>query len=200
MYDPLTSRYTLSCPARGETSVPLSSFRRLERLDGAVHPAVYRIVFECPCGGEHPGLVSHDDLDWAPLGFGAGRFVNLMTARLETVEDELGDLSARRIEAGDWPWTFFCYPEACPRPVFPSSFFLLAPGERRGRLGVAVRCPACDQVSLNLVSHEHVDLPFHHDDAVGVVEHVFADDALRTIERFRDELYSAGFDSRRLQL
>lgn len=200
MYDPLTSRYTLSCPARGETSVPLSSFRRLERLDGAVHPAVYRIVFDCPCGGEHPGLVSHDDLDWAPLGFGAGRFVNLMTARLETVEDELGDLSARRIEAGDWPWTFFCYPEARPRPVFPSSFFLLAPGERRGRLGVAVRCPACDQVSLNLVSYEHVDLPFHHDDAVGVVEHVFADDALRTIERFRDELYSAGFDARRLQL
>ena len=200
MYDPLTSRYTLSCPMRGETSVPLSSFRLLERLDGAVHPAVYRIVFDCPCGGEHPGLVAHDDLDWAPLGFGAGRFVNLMTARLETVEDELGDLSARRIDAGDWPWTFFCYPEARPRPVFPSSFFLLAPGERRGQLGVAVRCPACEQISLNLVSHEHVDLPFHHDDAVGVVEHVFADDAVRTIERFRDELYSAGFDARRLQL
>ena len=200
MYDPLTSRYTLSCPARGETSVPLSSFRRLERLVGAAHPAVYRIVFDCSCGGEHPGLVSHDDLDWAPLGFGAGRFVNLMTTRLETVETELGDLSARRIEAGDWPWTFFCYPESRPRPVFPSSFFLLAPGERQGRLGVAVRCPACDQVSLNLVSHEHVDLPFHHDDTVGVVEHVFADDALRTIERFRDELYSAGFDARRLQL
>ena len=200
MYDPLTSRYTLSCPARGETSVPLSSFRRLERLDGATHPAVYRIVFDCSCGGEHPGLVSHDDLDWAPLGFGAGRFVNLMTTRLETVESELGDLSARRIEAGDWPWTFFCYPESRPRPVFPSSFFLLAPGEQQGRLGVAVRCPVCDQVSLNLVSHEHVDLPFHHDDTVGVVEHVFPDDALRTIERFRDELYSAGFDARRLHL
>jgi hypothetical protein len=200
MYDPLTSRYTLSCPARGETSVPLSSFRRLERLDGAAHPAVYRIVFDCPCGEEHPGLVSHDDLDWAPLGFRAGWFVNLMTARLETVERELGDLSARRIEAGDWPWMFFCYPEARPRPVFPSSFFLLAPGEQRGRLGVGVRCPACAQISLNLVSPEHVDLPFHHDDDVGVVEHVFADDALRTIEWFRDELYSARFDARRLQL
>ena len=200
MYDALTARYTLSCPVRGETSVPLSSFRALERLDGTAHPAVYRIAFDCPCGGEHPGLVPHDDLDWAPLGLGAGSFLNLMTARLEAVEGELVDLSARRIEAGDWPWTFFCYPEAQPRPVFPSSFFLLAPGERRGRLAVAVRCPACGQVSLNLVSREHVDLPFHHDDAVGVVEHVFASDAVRTIEQFRAELYSVSFDARRLHL
>jgi len=200
MYDVFTSRYTLSCPARGETSIPLSSFRALERLDGASHPAVYRVEFDCPCGEGHPGLVSHDDLDWAPLGLGAGVFLNLMTARLETVESELGDLSARRIESGDWPWTFFCYPEAQQRPVFPSSFFLLAPGERRGRLGVAVRCPVCAQVSLNLVSREHVDLPFHHDNAVGVVEHVFAEGALRTIEQFRAELYSASFDARRLHL
>ena len=97
-----------------------------------------------------------------------------MTARLEDVETELGDLTARRIESGDWPWSFFCYPEQRPRPVFPSSFFLLAPGGPEERLGLAVRCPACEQVSLNLVSHEHVDLPFHNDEAVGVVEHVFA--------------------------
>lgn len=200
MYDALTSRYTLSCPARGETSVPFSSFRLLERLAGAAHPAVYRIAFDCTCGDEHPGLVSHDDLDWAPLGLGAGWFLNLMTARLETLQSELGDLSARRIEAGDWPWTFFCYPEAQPRPVFPSSFFLLAPGERRQRIAIAVRCPVCCQVSLNLVSREHVDLPFHHDDAVGVVEHVFAADALRTIDEFRAELYSVRFDARRLTL
>lgn len=200
MYDVLRSRYTLSCPVRGETSVPLSSFRFLERLDGAAHPAVYQIAFDCTCGEEHPGLVSHDDLDWAPLGLGAGWFLNLMTTRLERVESELGDLSARRIEAGDWPWTFFCYPEAQPRPVFPSSFFLLAPGERGERLAIAVRCPVCTQVSLNLVTPEHVDLPFHHDDAVGVVEHVFPADAARTIAEFRAELYSLGFDARRLNL
>ena len=41
-------------------------------------------------------------------------------------------------------------------------------------MGVAVRCPACDRVSVNLVSHEHVDLPFHNDGEIGVVEHVFA--------------------------
>jgi hypothetical protein len=48
--------------------VPLSSFRVLERLPGPEHPAVYSVVFACGCGDEHRGLVSHDDLDWAPLG------------------------------------------------------------------------------------------------------------------------------------
>jgi hypothetical protein len=200
MYDVLTTRYTFSCPGLGETAVRLSSFRRLERLEGTSHPVVYRVSFDCPCGEEHPGLVSHDDLDWAPLGFQAGRFLNLLTARLDDVETELGDLAARRIQAGDWPWSFFCYPEERPRPVFPSSFTLLAPGGREERLGLAVRCPACERMSLNLVSHEHVDLPFHNDEAIGVVEHVFADDALRTVEEFRAELYSAGFDARRLLL
>ena len=35
---------------------------------------------------------------------------------------------------------------------------------------------------------------------VGVVEHVFADDAGGTLEEFRAELYSAAFDARRLAL
>jgi hypothetical protein len=200
MYDVLTTRYTFSCPVRGESAVPLSSFRRFDRLEGTAHPVVYCVSFECPCGEQHPGLVAHDELDWAPLGFKGGRFLNLMTARLESVETELGDLALRRIESGDWPWSFFCYPEGEPRPVFPSSFLLLAPGGREDRLGLAVRCPACEQVSLNLVSHEHVDLPFHNDADVGVVEHVFVMDALRAVEQFCTELYSARFDERRLQL
>jgi hypothetical protein len=200
MYNALTTRYTFACPARGETSVPLSSFRRLERLEGTAHPTVYRVSFDCPCGEEHPGLVSHDDLDWAPLGFHAGRFLNLLTARIEEAGAELGDASCRRIEAGDWPWSFFCYPEGRPRPVFPSSFFLLAPGVTSQRLGLAVRCPACERLSLNLVSHDHIDLPFHNDEEIGVVGHVFADDISLTVEEFRAELYSASFDARRLLL
>ncbi len=199
MYDVLTTRYTFACPATGETSVRLSAFRCLERLPGAVHPAVYRVRFACPCGQEHPGLVTHDELDWAPLGLGAGQFLNLMTARLEPVESELGDLAARRIQSGDWPWSFFCYPEERPRPVFPSSFFLLTPGGGDEAVAVAVRCPVCTAISLNLVSPDHVDVPFHNDDAVGVVEHVFAADALRTIDEFRAELYSTAFDARRLE-
>ena len=149
MYDALTSRYTFACPTRGESRVALSSFRRLERLPGTAHPAVYRIRFDCPCGDEHDGLVSHDDLDWAPLGLDAGVFLNLMTARVEPVAAEVGDLAAARIGAGEWPWSFYCYPEERPRPVFPSAFSLLAPGE--GSLGLAVRCPVCGRLSVNLV-------------------------------------------------
>jgi hypothetical protein len=63
-----------------------------------------------------------------------------------------------------------------------------------------VRCPVCGRISVNLVSREHVDLPFHNDREIGVVGHVFADDAAATIEAFSAELYSASFDARRLSL
>jgi hypothetical protein len=198
VYDALTGRFAFACPTRGTTRVVLSSFRRLERLPGAAHPAVYRVLFECGCGEEHEGLVSHDDLDWAPLGLDGGVFFNLMTARLEDLAAELGDAAARRLQAGEWPWSFFCYPEERPRPVSPSSFFLLAPGD--GALGLAVRCPACQRTSVNLVSHQHVDVPWHNDAEIAVVEHLFAEDVERTVAEFREELDSARFDTRRLDL
>jgi len=198
MFDALTGRFTFACPSRGEARITLSAFRELERLPGAAHPAVYRVLFACGCGKQHEGLVTHEDLDWAPLGLRDGVFFNLMTARLDAVEAELSDHAVRRLQAGEWPWSFFCYPEERPRPVFPSSFFLLAPGE--GSLGVAVRCPACERTSVNLVSREHLDLPWHNDHEVGVVEHIFAKDAARTLAEFREELDSARFDARRLDL
>jgi hypothetical protein len=200
VYDSLTGRYAFPCPARGEARVRLSAFRTLERLPGAAHPAVYRVRFACACGDDHAGLVAHDELDWAPLGLGAGAFLNLMTSRLEPVAYELADLAARRIGAGQWPWSFFCYPEERSRPVFPSAFRLLAPGAARGSVGVAVRCPACARVSVNLVTHEHVDVPFHNDPVVGIVPHVFTADAERAIGEFREQLDSAAFDARRLDL
>ena len=58
----------------------------------------------------------------------------------------------------------------------------------------------CAAISVNLVSRPHVDVPFHNDPHVGVVEHVFADGAALAIEEFRAELYSARFDARRLDL
>jgi hypothetical protein len=198
VYDALTSRYTFACPVRGQSQVSLSAFRELRRLPGASHPAVYHVRFSCPCGDDHDGLVSHDELDWAPLGLGTGLFLNLMTARLEPAAAELADAALRRLEAGEWPWSFFCYPEERPRPVFPSAFVLLAPGDRS--VGVAVRCPSCTRTSVNLVSTAHVDLPFHHDAEVGVVAHVFGDDAVRTLDAFCEELYSSSFDARRLDL
>jgi hypothetical protein len=201
MYDALTTSYTFSCPTHGATRVRFSRFHRLEELPGPSHPAVYRVEFGCGCGEEHLALVSHQDLDWAPLGLATEvRFVNLMTSRVDSTSVELTDLAAVRIGAGEWPWSFFCWPEERPRPVFPSAFKLLAAGITGNRLGVAVRCPACSKVSVNLVSREHVDVPFHNDRSVGVVEHVFEDDARATVQEFRAELYGASFDARRLSL
>jgi hypothetical protein len=201
MYDALTTRYTFSCPERGEARVALSSFRRVEQLPGPARPAVFEIAFGCPCGDEHPGLVSHEELDWAPLGLGGDEtFVNLMTATVDRVEGELADLAARRIQAGEWPWSFFCYAEERPRPVFPSAFVVLAPSGAGTEVGVAVRCPVCESTSINVVSQQHLDVPFHNDREVGVVAHLFAADAGRVVEEFAHELYSARFDTRRLGL
>jgi hypothetical protein len=198
MYDPLTGRYAFACPVRGETQVPLSAFVSIEELPGAAHPALFRVRFSCSCGSEHDGLVTHEDLDWSPLGLQAGEFFNLMTARIDPVGAELGELAAVHIKRGEWPWSFFCYPEEQARPVFPSSFALLAATD--GPVGLAVRCPSCRRLSLNLVSHPHVDVPFHNDREIGVVEHVFGADAPTTLDEFRSELWSASFDVRRLAL
>jgi hypothetical protein len=201
MYDTLTTSYTFACPLHGETRVRLSRFLRLEELPGAHHPAVFRVEFACGCGHDHPGLVTHEELDWAPLGVHDGTtFVNLMTSRLEAVGDELVDLAASRIKAGEWPWSFFCWPEERPRPVYPSAFKLLAPAASGDRVGVAVRCPACGRVSVNLVSRSHVDVPFVNDREVGVVEHLFEGDVAATLAEFREELWSGTFDARRLGL
>lgn len=201
MYDTLTTSYTFSCPLHGETHVRLSRFRRLEELPGAHNPTVFRIEFSCGCGGDHPGLVTHDDLDWAPLGIHDGTaFVNLMTSRVEALGLELGDLAASRIKAGEWPWSFFCWPEERPRPVTPSAFKLLAPAASGDRVGVAVRCPVCGRVSVNVVSRAHVDVPFVNDREIGVVDHLFEDDVAATIDEFRAELWSGSFDARRLAL
>jgi hypothetical protein len=201
VYDALTTTYRLSCPRHGATSVHLSRFRRLEQLPGSQHPAVYRIEFACGCGDEHPGLVSHDDLDWAPLGLGEhATFVNLMTSRSDSVAAELTDLAAQRIRAGEWPWSFFCWPEDRPRQAFPSAFRRLAESDAGGRVAVAVHCPSCARVSVNLVSREHLDVPFHNDHEIGVVPHMLADDVTVTIDAFLAELYSSTFDARRLKL
>jgi hypothetical protein len=197
--DALTGTYALPCPHRGTSRVRLSSFRVLDRLPGAVHPAVYRVRFACDCGEEHDALVSHDELDWAPLGLASGRtFVDLMTSRHRELASELVEQALMRLEAGQWPWSFFCYLEERPRPVTPSAFLLLAPGD--ASIGVAVSCPSCGSTSVNVVSHAHVDFPFWNDAEIGVVAHVFDDDAIRTIEAFRAELASATFDRKRLEL
>jgi len=197
--DALTGTFRLPCPAHGTARVRLSAFRQIERLGGAAHPAVYRVIFQCGCGDEHVALIGHDALDWELLGLDdETAFLNLMTSRRDDVASELAALATAHIDRGEWPWSFFCYPEAAPRPVTPSSFLLLTPCEPT--LGMAVRCPVCGSTSINLVTRPHVDVPFHSDVTVGVVPHVFEADALRTLEEFRTELGSATFDEKRLLL
>ena len=198
MYDGLTGLYTFACPVRGKVRLPLSAFRVIDRLPGAAHPAVYKIIFFCECGNEHEGLVAHDDLDWAPLAGGDVSFVNMMTSKLESVAGDLLELAATQIRAGEWPWSFFCYPEERARPVFPSSFRALGAGE--DRIGLAVECPSCSRTSVNLVTHRHVDIPFYNDRKVDVVEHIFSGDRETTLEAFRLELDSGRFDARRRDL
>ena len=198
MYDGLTGRYTFACPVTGEVHLPLSAFRVIDRLPGASHPAVFKITFSCECGDEHEGLVAHDDLDWAPLAGVDVSFVNLMTSKLEAAGADLLELAAAQIKAGEWPWSFFCYPEERPRPVFPSSFRALGVGE--DRIGLAVECPSCSRTSVNLVTHRHVDVPFYNDRRVQVVEHIFSRDREATLAEFRAELDSGAFDARRRDL
>lgn len=193
MVDALTGTYRLSCPHRGEARVRLSAFRELDLLPGAAHPAVFRVRFACACGEEHTGLVSHDELDWGLLGITPDR-----TFTGDDVAFELALHTVERLERGEWPWTFFCYLESRSRPVTPSSFLAVS-GSATG-LGVAVRCPVCDATSVNLVSEQHVDVPFVHDRHVGVVDHVFDADAARALEQFAAELASPAFDVRRLDL
>ena len=126
------------------------------------------------------------------------QFLNLMTAQVEPASEELLDVAASRIRAGEWPWSFFCYPEERPRPVFPSAFLLLSPGEES--VGVAVECPACARTSVNVVTRPHVDVPFYNDRQVGVVEYIFAIDREQTVAAFRAELHSRAFDARRREL
>jgi hypothetical protein len=198
--DALTGTYRLPCPSAAESRrVRLSSFREIERLPGPAHPAVYRVVFLCACGDDHVALVGHDDLDWAPLGLDEGTtYVNLMTSRRDDLAAELSGIASAHIGRGRWPWCFFCYVENAPRPVTPSAFRLLAPCT--DTVAVAIRCPVCASTSINLVTPTHVDVPFHTDARIGVVPHVFAEDALRTVDAFRAELDSATFDETRLLL
>ena len=199
MYDALTARYTFACPRREQAHVALSSFRLLERLPGAAHPAVYEVRFDCSCGDEHPGLVSHEDLDWAPLGGHAGAFVDLMTSRIRRRRrpscarprrrtcrrgSGRGASTATRRDARGRSFR--------PRssPSRPASAGSGSPSAARS----ARRCRSISSRRRTSTSRSRTT------SRIGVVDHVFPDDALRTVEAFRAELDSSRFDERRLHL
>jgi hypothetical protein len=173
MYDPLRAEYRMRCPERSPDGdrrygVTLSQFVSVARLPGAQHPAVYCVNHHCAaCGGSHDALLTHDELDCAPVvGATANEpFWEPLTGRIAgDAGEELREAAASRVRRGDWPWLFWCAEERCRKPLFPSEIRFAA--RRDERVGIAVVCSACERASLNVVTPWHLDVPFFHDRAV----------------------------------
>jgi hypothetical protein len=193
MFDQLRNRYSLRCPSTDESVwVPVSSFRTIRRLRGATSPAVFRVLFDCPCGMRHETLVSHDTHDWQPLVTdSAETFTNLLTGRRELLATELVEQATDQLRRGNWPWSFWCHPESAMRPGFPSSLRFVTPEHDHGddRVGVLVRCFTCERHTVNIVSRTHLDVPWHNDAAVAYVAQVFDGERIAPEERFRHQLW-----------
>jgi hypothetical protein len=202
MYDVLRASYRFHCPQREQgqlRSVALSHFRSIERLPGAAHPAVFRVTYRCDCGDDHVGLLAHDDLDYGPIAATRVEFRNLVTGRTEPLADELLELTRAQVQQGNWPWKLFCGREGQLKPVFPSSLVRVCPAESE-LVGVAMNCPSCGELSLNVVSEAHLDVPFYHDRIVRLIDRPFLDERDLTVEGFHQQLWSAGFDAERASL
>lgn len=203
MFDQLRNRYSLRCPATDETAwVPVSAFRRVRRLRGATAPAVFRVTFQCGCGGQHEALVAHDRLDWEPIGVDSTQtFVDIVSGRRELLASELLEQASLHLRRGTWPWTFWCHPERAARPGYPSSLRLVTPEHDHGdeRVGVLVRCAACARHTVNIVTREHLDVPWHNDRAIAYVAQVFDGEELQVEERFRHQLWDGPARSRWLE-
>lgn len=200
MFDPLRNCYALRCPELDDSvPVPVSAFRVIRRLRGATSPAVFRVEFDCECGERHETLVAHDRLDWEPLGTDApDTYTNLLTGRRELLATELIEHASLMLRRGSWPWTFWCHPESSLRPGFPSSLRFVTPEHDHGtqRVGVLVRCFSCERHTVNIVSREHLDVPWHNDDRISWIPQVFDGDDLDPEERFRHQLWNDGSRTR----
>src|SRR4051812_42033009 len=176
MYDAISASYRFHCPSGPEArgvAVRLSQFRRVERLDGPAHPAVYRVVWACGgCGQDHLGLVTHDELDYAPFAPQVEERVSFwdpLTGRVGgNLRAELAQAAARRLRRRGRPWGFLGSAQERMRPGSPSALAWVAGREQL--VGCAVRCATCGETSLTLVPRRPLDEPFFHDRVVHAVE------------------------------
>jgi hypothetical protein len=202
MFDTIRNQYRLRCPAADEPVwTSISSFRTIKRLRGASTPAVFRVTYDCSCGTAHESLVTHDTLDYEPLATEAtATFTNLLTGTRELLAHELGTMAGDLIKRGNWPWTFWCHPESAARPGFPSSLRMVTPNHDHGdeRLGVLVRCFTCSRLTVNLVTRDHLDVPFHNDPRIAYVGSLIGTDAVSVEEAFRHQLDHRTLRSQRL--
>jgi hypothetical protein len=192
MFDALRNQYRLRCPElESHVWVSVSGFRTVRRLRGAHAPAVFRIEFDCPCSARHEALITHDRLDYEPIAAESTQtFTNLLTGSRELLASELSDQVMMQLRNGSWPWTFWCHPESATRPGFPSSLRMVAADHDHGdeRVGVLVRCFSCSRLTVNLVTREHLDVPFYNDRHIAFVPQVFSRDSLTPEESFRQQL------------
>ena len=114
---------------------------------------------------------------------------------------ELGELAAPRIKAGEWPWSFFCWPEERPRPVYPSAFQLLAPAvDRRPRRARGALPGLRQGVGQPRLARARRRAVRERPRGGGGASTCSRDDASATLEEFQAELWSGSFDARRLGL
>jgi hypothetical protein len=201
VFDAVTNKYSFRCPIAGDTSwVAVSDFRQIRRLQGASAPAVFRVRYDCTCGSEHEGLVAHDTLDLEPLALDSSQtFFNIQTGTSELIASELGEMAMTMLKKGEWPWSFYCHPESAMRPGFPSSLRMIYPveGDVHARHGALVRCFSCQRMTVNLVSQEHLDVPFFSDRTIQYVDRILGTDHLSEEELFRHQLENGLFRTTR---
>ena len=199
MYDALTGRFTFPCPARGEARVTLVVLSPARAPSGrrASRPST---TCSSPVAAATNTTASSATTTSTgrPLGLQGGVFYNLMTAQLDGVAAELSDAAARRIQAGEWPWSFFCYPEDRPRPVFPrrSSCWRRATARSRARRSLPDVPPDVGEPRLRTSTST---CPSTTTRRSGWSSTSSATTSPVRIEDFRAELYSASFDTRRLE-
>ena len=145
--------------------------------------------------------MSHADLDYGPLAPVEVEFRNLLTGRTEPVGDELAEVARSAGAARQLAVAAVLQPRGADEPGVAVQPGMVRPGGRPRRVvGVAMSCPGCGEVSLNLVSGAHLDVPFYHDRVVRYVDRPFGDARDLTVEGFHHQLHSARFDTERADL